>query len=551
MRNFILNLLVVLASFLLACSGAGDDWSGDGNENNVNVNIGGVQDIGLFRRIIEAGDIPGPSTLDPNGFFSEHYLEYPFGNCIEDLCLNGMVGRGINLVSKNHMNALQVVIKGSSDAAEQTRPPTDFIAVIDVSASMGGDEKLQSVKEGLHLMVDSLNPDDGLSLISYSGSASTVLPLTYASSAEEKNAMHEAISSLMPMGGTNIYSGLEAGFSLAEELAAETERHSRLLFLSDGLPTEGVTDEESIIGMAQERSGPKIQVTSIGVGYDVNFELMKSLSMSGGNFYFVENNDALLEIFLEELDYFAYPLAEKVEITLNSSGSFYAGDSVGFDQWRTTEEGGAASIPAVYAASRTSSSTEDPSTRRGGGSALFIRLVPKDNNRDLSGMVLKMTYKNPKTQTQVFQEIRVDELAGTDGVVPVDSYYSEGVMQKSFLMLNLYLALKEVCQRAANEQYGDAAILLRESIKHAREVNTVLEDEDISADILLMEKLLSNLGESGNGYCSEEGDCYYDDTYYENETVDYGCNSAGSSENAISLLFAFLLGLFLVHRSRG
>ncbi len=168
-------------------------------------------------------------------------------------------------------------------------------------------------------------------------------------------------------------------------------------------------------------------------------------------------------------------------------------------------------------------------------------------------MVLTMSYLDPETGETIRQEILVEDLAGANGVVPVDSYYSEEVMRKSFLMLNLYLALKEVCQRAVNEQYQSASELLKASILEARMVNIELEDEDITADIALMERFLSNLGFYGTdqGYCAEESDCYYDDTYYENESVDYGCSSSGSPENAFSLLFAFFLGLFLVHRSRG
>lgn len=559
MRNYSYLFLLLLGLVFFSCSAGGDDSAGTYNSsqnnlnnanNGANVNIGGVQDIGLFREIIEAGDIPAPSTLDANGFFSEHYLEYPFGACEENLCLNGMVGRGVNLVSKDHMNALQVVMKSFDDPSEHTRPPTDFIAVIDVSGSMYTDGKLQQVKEGLHLMVNGLQSDDRLSIISYTDWASEVLPLTFADSTENTELMHSAISSLQPMGSTNIYDGLQSAFDTALLSGAE-DRYARVVFLSDGLPTAGITDEAAIIGMARESVSHKVQLTSIGVGYDVNFDLMRELAMAGGNFYFVEDNSSLLDIFVQEVDFFAYPLAQDIQISLTSSSSFYAGDSVGFDQWETTSNGGSAFIPAVYAASRTSSSTEDPHSRRGGGSALFIRLVPMDDSRDLNGMVLSMAYTDPETLETVRQEIPVASLAGEDGIVPVDSFWSEDVMQKSFLMLNLYLSLKEVCQRASNYQYYEAGQLLSETIAHARQVNEVLLDDDISNDIILMDQLLLNLGyyEDPYGYC-DEGDCYYDDYYYENESVDYGCSSSGSPEGAFSLLFAFLMGLFLIKRVR-
>ena len=41
------------------------------------VSFGGAQDIGEFRGILERGEIPGPDTLDANGFFNEHFNAPP------------------------------------------------------------------------------------------------------------------------------------------------------------------------------------------------------------------------------------------------------------------------------------------------------------------------------------------------------------------------------------------------------------------------------------------------------------------------------------------
>ena len=45
------------------------------------VSFGGQQDIGEFRGILDSGGIPGPDTLDANGFFNEHYAPPPATGC--------------------------------------------------------------------------------------------------------------------------------------------------------------------------------------------------------------------------------------------------------------------------------------------------------------------------------------------------------------------------------------------------------------------------------------------------------------------------------------
>jgi Ca-activated chloride channel homolog len=559
--------LIIISSilFIFTISCAGDDsadYDSSNNSNNMNnvnnvnntnnggnVNIGGIQDIGLFREIIESGDIPAPTTLNANGFFSEHYLDYPFTECGDSLCLNGMLGRGTSILSNDYMNVLQVVIKSYVDPSDYERPPTDFIAVIDVSGSMYTDNKLQSVKEGLHLMVDKLNPEDRLALVSYSDWANELLPLSYASTTEEKNIMHDAIETMVPTGSTNIYDGLLSAFDIAGESQSQ-ERYARIVFLSDGVPTSGITDESAIIALAQENSSDTVQLTSIGVGYDLNFDLMKELAMSGGNFYFIEDNASLLDIFVQEVDFFSFPIAKDISISLTSGSSFYAGDSVGFDDWNPTNSGGTAYFPALYAASRVSSSSEDPSARRGGGSALFVRLVATDNTGDLSGMVLSMDYTDSLTGESSSQNVSVSELAGGDGTVSVDSYYSEDVMKKSFVMLNIYLALKEVCQRAVNYDYDGARSLLMDTIDHTYYINETLQDDDLNYDLELMEQLLQNFGveiEDDDYYCDTQ-DCYYDNEYSEEENVHYGCSTSGGSLPSLPIIFLLFSMIFIIKK---
>jgi Ca-activated chloride channel family protein len=65
----------ILAFFTAVCGGGGS-----------NVGFGGVQDIGQYRAIVEAGGIPGPDTLDANDFFNQHHIELPDPDCGQDLC---------------------------------------------------------------------------------------------------------------------------------------------------------------------------------------------------------------------------------------------------------------------------------------------------------------------------------------------------------------------------------------------------------------------------------------------------------------------------------
>lgn len=553
MKNYLIILLMVLSAVTIFNGCAADDGAkstsvnNGNNTNNGNVNIGGVQDIGVFRDIVNAGGIPGPDTLDANGFFSEHYIEYQTEDCGEDICLFGMLGRGVSVLSSDYMNVLQVGMKSQVNPQDYERPPTDFIAVIDVSGSMYSDNKLEYVRQGLHMMIDSLEPTDRLALVAYSDLAREAQELIYVDSAENRQIMHANVNRLVAGGSTNIYEALWLGFDIAAMSAAEG-RYARVVFLSDGQPTAGITDPNSIIAFAREKATKTSQLTSIGVGTDVNYELMKELAMAGGNFYFIENSMALPDIFVEEVDYFSFPIAEDVHFTLSSGPDFYIGDTVGFENFTSSSAGGEATFPAIYLASRTSENIEDPNSRRGGGSAMFVRIVPQANTMSLSGILLTMSYTDPQTgETVGPQRVVVSDLSD-GGMMPEGDFYSAASMRKSYAMLNIFLGLKEVCQRSSYYDFAMARELLISTIDYAYAVNAELADDDLTADIQLMETLLVNIESNGYyDYCGN-GECYY----YGDDVMmsPLGCTTSGSAPGTAALWFLAALAGFLFIRRR-
>jgi len=99
------------------------------------------------------------------------------------------------------------------------------------------------------------------------------------------------VRSLYAGGGTNI------DRALLEALAmAENERPQFIIFLTDGLPTEGVTDVERIIDDVARAATGSVRLFTFGVGYDVNTILLDTISQAhrGGSAY-VEPSESIEE----------------------------------------------------------------------------------------------------------------------------------------------------------------------------------------------------------------------------------------------------------------
>jgi hypothetical protein len=70
--------------------------------------------------------------------------------------------------------AVLVHAKAPTDVA---RSPLDLVTVLDVSGSMQG-QKIELLKRAMCFVVDQLGPDDRLSMVSFSGEATRLTPLT-------------------------------------------------------------------------------------------------------------------------------------------------------------------------------------------------------------------------------------------------------------------------------------------------------------------------------------------------------------------------------------
>jgi Ca-activated chloride channel family protein len=147
--------------------------------------------------------------------------------------------------------------------------PRDVILVLDTSGSMEG-EKIEQAKEALSYVLDHLNEEDRFNVIAFStGLQEYARQLRPASEAREAIQWVERLEAA---GGTDI------NRALLEALAQVEERSTVVIFLTDGLPTEGVTEVEQILANAASSASGNARLFPFGVGDDVNTILLDTLA---------------------------------------------------------------------------------------------------------------------------------------------------------------------------------------------------------------------------------------------------------------------------------
>lgn len=492
--HWVLGAVVALGAAGCASNDAGMSAGAmdPGSPGSVGVSQGGAQDFGLFRQILEDGEIPGPNTLDDVGFFAEHKLDFPAADCGEDVCMHGLLGIMGNMISGSPCTLIQIGMNSPIDLDALERPPLHLVIAVDTSGSMQGDP-ITYLKAGLVEMIDALEPDDRISLVRYADRAEVVLEMAEAS---DKEALRQAFEGLRPGGATNLYDGLFTAFALADR-HLDPARQNRVIFLSDGVATTGLTSPERIGALAEGYAEKGIGVTAIGVGDQFDVALMRGISEVGaGNFYFLEDPKAVQEVFTEEVKTFLVPLALDVDLDVVVGDGYVVRGAYGTNGFRMREGGGTVHMPSLFLAGRTSAEEPIEGGRRGGGGAILLELVPRADQRGVADPLavgsLALSWKHPLTGEVRSQRIDIEAPSAPDAP-PEAGYFSNETVEKGFVMLNLFAGFQLAAQLAADADPRTARRTLEALRPNVEAWLAEHPDPDIEDDLRYLDLFIQNL----------------------------------------------------------
>jgi Ca-activated chloride channel family protein len=162
---------------------------------------------------------------------------------------------------------------------------------------MGG-TKLEYAKQAASYAVQSLLPEDRVSIISYASKVEVVVESVLA---HDKAGIIRRIQGIEAGGMTALHDGWLDG---AGQVGAwlDNERINRVILLSDGQANVGETSLEVIGSDVASLAVHGVSTTAMGVGRDFSENLMQAIATSGdGNFCYIESPEQLPAIFDTEL----------------------------------------------------------------------------------------------------------------------------------------------------------------------------------------------------------------------------------------------------------
>jgi Ca-activated chloride channel homolog len=265
------------------------------------------------RYLSETGLIPSSREVAVEDFINYHRHEIGRPKAGEAVALDLRWGND-RTPGAGHEAVLQVGFTTAQVNDREQLRPINLALVIDKSGSMADSDKMSRVKSALLALVTRLRDVDVLSIVVFDSDAQVLLP---ARSMVDRRTAKQVIQRIAPGGPTNIHAGLMLGYQEARK-NYRRDATNRVILLTDGIANRGETSPEKIAQDSLRFNDEGIDLSTIGVGLDLNKDLLRQLAQSGrGLFHFVADVQDIEKVFIDELQSLISPVAYEPNLKID------------------------------------------------------------------------------------------------------------------------------------------------------------------------------------------------------------------------------------------
>lgn len=278
------------------------------------------------RELAELGRLPTARDIVVCDIVNYHRHRLPLPRADQDVALDLRFDR--SFAGAGETVALQIGYTTRPQGDRTLSPPCSVALVVDCSGSMRERGKMDQVKAGLREFASRLRADDEVALVQFADDARVVRSLRPF---RDGRWLQEALDELTPGGSTNVHAGLmlglreldgrgTAGDDDGRDRRTDGSRPRRAVLLTDGIANRGVTDPERILADVEPFTGAHIDISTIGVGEDLDVALLGRLAHGArGLFHFVADAADVRKVFIDELDSLLMPAARRAHVELTLS----------------------------------------------------------------------------------------------------------------------------------------------------------------------------------------------------------------------------------------
>ncbi|CAF3040187.1 unnamed protein product [Rotaria sp. Silwood2] len=453
-----------------------------GGRSRLGFTVGGAKDINNFRMNIQNNYLPVITDVSYEGLFNDYF--FATGDQQEDtdrkqlFCPSYSIAvtkNPLKIINEQELHEYYMTVGLNSNLNEETykRNCMNLAICIDISGSMSSpfdryyygcrrsnvttDEiteydsrsKMDITIEVISKVVDHLKPNDRISIITFNSEARVIQPMKKLSALNIEQLKHY-LSIIHADGGTNMSAGIDCSALVFENVLPEAndDYDNRILFLTDAQPNQGSLDGMSFHSRIESLAKQRIYTTFVGVGVDLNTQLISLITKHrGANYFSVHDSKQFLKLLDKNFDLIMTPLVFNAEMKFQSD-LFDIEHVYGSPECDQLKQGECIKINTLFP-SRTDSNEQT----RGGVVLLKLKTKqPITNTLNTAGR-FSVTYED-RLGT------RYEEKQSIDINIKNEINYANSGIRKAILLMNYVTLLKHWINHDREHKYNEKKTFL-------------------------------------------------------------------------------------------
>jgi Ca-activated chloride channel homolog len=472
------TLFVLVLASLAACHG--QDLYGAappdvGSPGDLGATPGGQQDIGYVRDLIAQGGVPVSSAIAVEGLLSEHDLPAKGPACDSVLCLRPALGRAPSLETGETEYWIQIGM--ASGLGEFSRPPLDLVVVIDKSSSMSID--MDETNEAVVRLIEQLGPEDRLAVLAFDDQLHTIAEF---GELDDAAALMADVRGIRASGGFEIARATREAYEILAQAGDDPRRLRRVVLLSCGYPSIHPDLEDPYSEMVLGRGYEGIGLSFFGVLLGYDSRLAKLLGTAwGGSYGYIQSLEQIEKVFDEDFDFMMTPLAYDLAFRMEVGERFEIARLYGIPADADGEARPAFEVATAF-----------PSRRRG---AIAVRLTPAGGGEEEGKLVSEVSLSY-LPEPAIGGEGAIEETSAVtipDGIGDDEAYWATGGVRKLAALVNMAERMKAAVDAYHEGDPSGADAILAELVEHLAAEAEALDDDDLAAELDLLEALRANM----------------------------------------------------------
>jgi len=259
------------------------------------------------KRIIEQGNVPPRDAVRTEEMINYFKYEGETEKTDSPFFIHSEMGP-----SPFDTNKRMAFIRIKTEEIEMDKiPPCNFTFLIDTSGSMSSYDKLPLLQDSFKLLIDTLDENDTISIVTYAGNSEVLLD---GVSGKNKKEIIAAIDSLEAGGSTAGAQGIQTAYSLAERNFNENG-NNRIILASDGDFNVGISDVDQLKEFISEKKDSGIYLSVLGFGTgNLRDDVMETLASNGnGNHSYIDCIDTANKVLITEMSANLFTVANDVK----------------------------------------------------------------------------------------------------------------------------------------------------------------------------------------------------------------------------------------------